>query len=94
MRKAYSIFTDPATVVTEEELGSGILAVNFDDGNGGRALVVINPHAQALPYALDGEWNLVADASKAGADVFARENGNITADAIGVRVYVNDALVK
>jgi len=94
MRKAYSIFTDTATEVTEEELGSGVLAVTFDDGNGGQALAVINPHAQALPYSLDGEWNLIADTNGAGTDVIARESGNITVDAIGVRVYVNDALVK
>ncbi len=94
MRKAYSIFTDTTTTVTEEELGSGILAVTFDDGNGGRALAVINPHAQALPYTLDGEWNLVADSGRAGSSVLAKESGNITADAIGARVYVNDVLVK
>ncbi len=92
MRKTYPIFTDPATEVTHEELGSGILAVTFEDGNGGRALVIINPHAQALPYILEGDWNLIADADKAGASVIARESGNITADSIGIRVYVNDAL--
>jgi len=94
MRKAYSIFTDTTTTVTEEQPGSGILTVMFDDGNGGRALTVINPHAQALPYTLDGEWNLVADSGRAGSDVIVRESGNITADAIGVRVYMNDVLVK
>ncbi len=94
MRKAYSIFTDTTTTVTEEQPGSGILTVMFDDGNGGRALTVINPHAQALPYTLDGEWNLVADSGRAGSDVIVRESGNITADAIGVWVYMNDVLVK
>lgn len=94
MRKSYPIFTDTATVVTHEELGSGILAVTFEDENGGRALAVINPHAQALPYTLDGEWNLIADGNQAGVTAMTRESGNITADGIGVRIYVNDALVK
>ena len=94
MRKSYSIFTDSAVEVTHEELGSGVIAVTFDDGNGGKALVIINPHAQALPYTLDGEWNLVTTSTESGADVIARESGQITADAIGVRIYVNDAIVK
>ena len=94
MRKTYSIFTDPTVEVTHEELGSGVIAVKFDDGQGGCALVLINPHAQALPYTLEGEWNLVATSSEAGADVIARESGKVTADSIGVRVYVNDAIVK
>ena len=94
MRKAYPIFTDATTEVTHEELGSGVILVTIKDSNGGEALVVINPHSQALPVTLEGEWNLIATSTEAGAEVIARESGSITADAIGVRVYINDALVK
>jgi len=95
MRKAYDIFTGSSTQITNaEELGSGILAVTFDDGKGGQALAVINPHNTGLPYTLDGEWNLVADSSAAGSAVLARESGTVTVDAIGIRVYVNDAIVQ
>ena len=94
MRKTYSIFTNPSVEITHEELGSGVIAVTFRDGQGGCALVLINPHAQALPCTLEGEWNLLATSSEAGADVIARESGMVTADAIGVRVYVNDAIIK
>lgn len=94
MRRNYSIFTDPSTVVKEEILGSGILAVTFDDGSGGRALVLINPHNTGLPYTLDQQWNLVADYARAGSRVLARESGPITLDAVGVRIYVNDKLAK
>jgi pullulanase len=90
MRKAYSLFTDPSTEVVHEEIGSGILTVKFTDADGVSALVIINPHSQALPYSLEGEWNLIATSTEAGAQVLARESGNITADAIGVRIYVND----
>ena len=93
MRKAFDIFTDSsAQVISAEELGSGILAVTFDDGKGGQALALINPHNTGLPYALDGEWNLIADASQAGAEVIARESGSVTVEGIGVRIYVNDAI--
>ena len=95
MRRNFAIFTDPnAVTITTEELGSGLLAVTFDDGNGGQALAVINPHNTGLPYALEGQWNLVATAEEAGSAVLAQESGSVTVDGIGIRIYVNDALVK
>ena len=94
MRKAYPIFTDPTTTVTHEELGSGVIAVTFDDGMGGKALVLINPHAQELPYALDGEWHLVANSEKAGAEAIETQEGNVPVNSIGVMVYVNNAIGK
>jgi pullulanase len=94
MRKTYGIFTDDATVITHEELGSGIVILTYDDGNGGKATVVLNPHNTALPCTLEGEWNLVADGESAGADVIAKESGSVTVDRISIKVYVNDALLK
>ena len=93
MRKAFDIFTDNgAQVINVEELGSGILVVTFDDGKGGQALALINPHNTGLPYTLEDEWNLVADETAAGAEVLARESGKVTVSGIGVRIYVNDKL--
>ena len=57
-------------------------------------MAVINPHNTGLPYTLEGQWNLVATASEAGAAVLAQETGTVTVDAIGIRVYVNDKLAK
>ena len=95
MRKAYDIFTDlSAQVVEAKEIGSGLLVVKFADGKGGEALVVINPHNANLPYALEGEWNLVADGNRAGAAVIERVSGSVTVEGISLSVFVNDALVK
>jgi pullulanase len=94
MRKTFGIFSDNAANIQYTQLGSGVVAVTFDDGNGGKALFVMNPNKTALPYALDGEWNLVADETAAGGSVIARESGSVTVGAYGVRVYVCDALVK
>ena len=95
MRRSFDIFTAPeAEIVSAEELGSGILAVRWSDGRGGEALALINPHNTGLPYALEGEWNLVATAHEAGSAVLARESGSVTVDAIGIRVYVNDAMAQ
>ena len=95
MRRYFDIFTSPDAVISNvEELGSGLLAVTFDDGQGGQALAVINPHNTALPYTLAGQWNLVATAEQAGSAVLAQESGSVTVDGISLRIYVNDALVK
>ena len=95
MRKSYSIFTDATAQITNvEELGSGILAVTFDDGNGGQALVVINPHNTALPYTLDGQWNLLVDDTRSGSEVLEQQTGTVTLKGISIRIYVNDALLQ
>jgi pullulanase len=94
MRKAFGIFTDrSARIVSAEELGSGILAVTFDDGKGGQALALINPHNTTLPFTLNGQWNLVANGTSAGSAVLAQESGSIAVEPISVRIYVNDTLV-
>lgn len=93
MRKAFAIFSDPAASITYEEQGSGLLVITYDDGNGGKATVLLNPNNTALPYTLEGQWNLVADGETAGASVLAVESGSVTAQKVGVRVYVNDALL-
>ena len=94
MRKTFEIFSSFDTEITYEELGSGIAVVSFDDGNGGKALALINPHSQALPVTLETEWNLVADMTRAGSKALARESGSVTVDGISIRIYVNDILVK
>ena len=93
MRKSFDIFTDPtAQILSAEETGSGILVVTFDDGNGGQALALINPHNTSLPVTIDGEWNLVATGETAGNKVIARESGSVNVSGISIRVYVNDKL--
>ena len=94
MRKAYGIFTDINAKVEYEELGSKVAVIRFDDGKGGKAMAVLNPHSQELPCELDGEWNLVGDGDRAGAEIILRESGSVKVDGISARIYVNDALVK
>jgi len=93
MRKSFDIFTDTDTAVGAGQTESGILVVSLNDGTGVQALVLINPHNTNLPFGLDDEWNLVADGASAGSTVLARESGDVTVDAVSVRVYVSDKLV-
>lgn len=94
MRKAYPIFTDSSSTVTSEQIGDkGSVAVTIEDGNGGKVLVIINPTETNFTYTLSGEWNLIADSKRASSSVLARERGEISVDYIGIRVYINDALI-
>ena len=90
MRKAFGIFTTGNTAVYVEKLANGAVALTFDNHQGGKALVVINPNNADLEYTLSGEWNLVGTSDQAGSELIARESGKITVDSIGIRIYVND----
>ena len=92
MRKAYAIFYDNEEI-SHVDLGNGAVAVTYGGSAGKAALAVINPNGAAISYTLDGEWNLVADSTRAGRTVLARENETVTVDAVGIRIYVNDMLI-
>ncbi len=82
MRKAFSAFTDDTPLVCEEH-GSGMMTVRV-----GNVFAVINPYGTDIPFALDGEWTLVADGERAGGTALASESGTVTVAAHSVRVYV------
>ena len=94
MRKSFGIFSDVSSVIDYTSWANGIVAVSFTTSNGEKALAVINPNNVNLPYTLDGEWNLVADSTRAGGEVLAKESGSVTVEGISIRVYVNDTLAK
>ena len=93
MRKAYGILTSNVEI-QPTELGGGAVALRMQDGNGGEMIIVINPYNNSIPYALEGEWNLIANGEQAGTAIIGRVSGNINVDGLSVQVYVNDAMVK
>ena len=89
MRKAYDILgRDGSVAITFEEFGSDGMVVKYKAANGDEALVLINPTPQAFPYELEGQWKLVADGQRAGAQVLAQESGNILVEGRTLRVYI------
>ena len=89
MRKAYPILgTDGSVKITYGSFGSDGMTVLYEAADGSRALVLINPTPQAFPYTLEGQWNLIADGTRAGSAVLAAETGSITVDGISIRVYI------
>ena len=92
MRKAYDIFRGDAEI-SHEVLTGGALAVTFENGEGGKALVLLNPGKFAITYDLGAEWHLIADGNKAGASSLASESGIVTVRGLEVRIYANDVLI-
>ena len=89
MRKAYGILgRDGSVQISFEDFGTDGLAVKYLAGDGSEALVLINPAPQAFPYELEGKWKLVADGTRAGAEVLAEETGSVQVEGRTLRVYV------
>ncbi len=93
MRKAYEIFRgtseEGSVKVSFGKLSGGGMTVSFEDGQGNKALVLVNPTAKAASYTLDGEWKLVANGTHAGSEVIKTESGKVSVDACSVLIYVN-----
>lgn len=69
MRKAYSVFRGNGNVtVTVTQLASYAMQVELDDGEGNKALVLINPSSATMPVSIQGEWTLVGNAIAAGSE--------------------------
>ena len=89
MRKAYGILgRDGSVQISFEDFGADGLAVKYLAGDGSEALVLINPAPQAFPYELEGKWKLVADGTRAGAEVLAEETGSVQVEGRTLRVYI------
>ena len=89
MRKAYPILgTDGSVKITYGSFGTDGMSALYEAADGTKALVLINPTSQAFPYTLEGQWNLIADGTRAGSAVLATEDGSITVDGISIRVYL------
>ncbi len=90
MRKAYGIFrsnSDDVTI-TFGTLANGGMTVSYAGADGSKALVLINPSALSDTFTLDGEWNLVATGTQAGAETIRVDSGAVTLDPYSVLVYI------
>ncbi len=90
MRSQYEIFRGNGDVkVSFGMLTGGGMTVEMKDDKGNEALVLINPTARAASYTLDGQWNLVATGTEAGAQVMRTDSDKVTVEAGSILVYVN-----
>ena len=89
MRKAYPIFSDVATNIQSDNLGTAGYALKYKLGNQ-EAIVLINASSSSVNYSMpSGSWKLVATVDKAGTSAIATQSaGNVSVPAGGILVYV------
>ena len=64
------------------------MVAKLDNHMGAYATVLINPTASEASYTLNGDWSLVCDGTKAGAESLGTFTGSVNAPAMTVTVYV------
>ena len=90
MRKAYGIFRSDGSdvTITFESMDGGVLVASFTASDGSKAMVILNPTDAAVSYTLEGEWNLVANGTQAGAETISTESGVVSVEAMSILVFV------
>ena len=91
MRRELSIFRDASTAIKAQSLANRAVILTYDDGNGGKAKVVINSRHKDFHISFGEEWYLIADENKAGSTPFRKE-ASATVRAISMRVYINNTI--
>ena len=94
IRTSFDIFTDKSASfnVYEHNDNSGYNII-IDDGNGGKAVVVINPHAYAIKFTLDGTYHLICNGSSAGTESLGTRSGEISVPGTSGIILVNDKIL-
>ena len=94
IRTSFDIFTDKnaSFSVYEHNDNSGYNII-IDDGNGGKAVVVINPHAYAIKFTLDGTYHLICNGSSAGTESLGTRSGEISVPGTSGIILVNDKIL-
>jgi pullulanase len=90
LRQTYGIFPTLSTAVTATDLKDGSYAVTIDNHMGGKAMIIINPTAEAMNYTASGSWNMLSDGETVFADSPVATSGEISVAAYSAVVLIND----
>ena len=95
MRKAFDIFTTNNTAITGSTIGNTARAsIVIDNHIGGKAIVILNPTAEAYEYTPSGEYYLVCDGTQAGAtNLLDGACTSVTVPAYSAIVLVNSNIL-
>ena len=90
IRKTYSIFTTLNTAVMASQLEDGRAVITIDNHKGAKAMIIVNPTAEAMNYNVVGEWNMISGGSGVMSEP-ADCTGEISIGAYSAVILVNDA---
>ena len=98
IRTKFDIFTghmtnSKATFKATAHTDNMGLNIAITDGNGGKALVIVNPTNSPINFGLDGEYHLVCDGVVAGINSLGVKSGNISVPALSAYILVNSQVL-
>ena len=94
IRTDFDIFTNYTSFKVYEHndnLGYNII---LEDGRGGKAVVVINPHNYDIRFNLNGTFNMVCNGTTAGTTNLGVRSGEISVPAYSGMIFVNDQVLR
>ena len=91
IRKSLSIFTTISTAISYKDLGDGRVAITIDNHKGGKAMIIVNPTADAMSYNAAGSWNMISDGENVILDAPETVSGEISVGAYSAVIIVNDS---
>ena len=67
--------------------------IKISDGNGGKAVVIVNPTNNSINFTLDGTYELICNGITAGVTSLDTKSGNITIPACSAYILVTSNLL-
>ena len=94
IRRGFDIFTNhTVSFKTYEHKDNAGFNIIIDDGHGGKAVVVVNPHAYAINFTLDGNYHMICDGTKAGTASLGTYSGSVRISGYSAYIFVNDVVL-
>ena len=91
IRKSLSIFTTLNTAISYKDLGDSRVAITIDNHKGGKAMIIVNPTADAMSYNAADSWNMISDGENVILDAPETVSGEISVGAYSAVIIVNDS---
>ncbi len=94
IRRSLDIFTDNTVFKTHAHTDNSGFSITIEDGNGGYALVIVNPDQYAsISYGLDRSYELICDGVTAGTESLGTHSGSVTVPPLSAYILVTSNLL-
>ncbi|MBO7196122.1 MAG: type I pullulanase [Clostridia bacterium] len=94
IRTKFDIFTNNTKFIASEHGYDAGINIVIEDGNGGKALVIINPQSNSMNFDLKGTtYHLVCDGVTAGITSIRTCSGTVTVPGCSAYILVNDQVL-
>ena len=93
IRTKIDIFSSAPIFQTHAHTDNRGFSIKLGDGNGGKAVVIVNPTASPINYGLDGTYTLICNGTTAGVTSLGTCSGTISVPACSAYILVTSNLL-